>query len=33
VQVLGSTINSQVGQADTEFIVGSQVKGAKTKKK
>ena len=33
VQVLGSTISSEVGQADTEFIVGSQVKGAQTGKK
>ncbi|MDO8657972.1 MAG: MG2 domain-containing protein [Candidatus Levybacteria bacterium] len=32
VQVMGSTINSEVGQADTEFIVTSEVKGAKTKK-
>ena len=33
IQVLGSTINSDVGQADMEFLVGSEVKGARTRKR
>lgn len=32
IQAIGSTMNTDVGQADTEFLVGSEVKGAKTKK-
>lgn len=32
MQVLGSTVNTDVGQADIEFLVGSQVKGVETEK-
>ncbi len=32
IQAIGSTMATDVGQADTEFLVGSEVKGAKTKK-
>ncbi len=33
VQIMGNTINNDVGQADAEFVVDSEVKGVKTKSK